>query len=627
MAVLMKDTDWVRQSFMLPANAIDAVDAVRRIFTDASLKFTDTTLGGNFAVNPPPQFCRHADLKVKGRFSGSRGMGRYYSEAIDDNSQHVHMRFGVPQFNSLTSFFTSFYDPEASVLARTGRNSGLFYYSGRVLGFVITLPLQPIIQTGRFYKFLVGEPTSKYYFLKPTMPNYWSAVQTIANGIGVNMGIIPRVFSSETDIIKESGGDYSADDIAYYHRMLPEIFAEGGGIDVYAVATRAQRLADRNRTLLTEHLEKATNNEDLQARMQEFQSTMIEDPGSTHMSAISGKAGSRGFDAYINAWKAQQAATPPGNVEDVEKEGSKSWFQSIGEFATAEARDGSQFVTFRVDYTGTASESFSSTARESDIAGAINSMSSSTRSTRFSFADGNLGDNVIAGTLESIAKGVSDVATGIADGIGVSGLAALAGRALVDIPKHWESSSFQPTRHEFTIQLRTPYGNKMSRYLNLMVPLSMILAGALPLSTGKQSYTSPFLCELYSKGRGQIRLGIIDSLTITRGVGNLGWTQDGDPLGIDVSFSVLDLSTIMHMPIASSQGVISDDTAFTDYLAVLGSLGLADQIYPTKKLRLNITRKITELKTWLSPAKQANWFMGTAPARLISSLAHSTERF
>lgn len=629
MAIDTKDTDWVRQSFMLPANSIDEVDAVRRVFSDASLKFTDTTLGGNFAINPPPQFTRHADLKVRGRFAGSRGMGRYYSEAIDDPAQHIHLRFGVPQFNSLTSFFTSFYDPEASVLARTGRNSGLFYYAGRVAGFLLTLPLQPIIQTGRFYKFLSGNPTSKFYYLKPDMPNYWTAASTLINGIAVNMGIVPKILAKDAEILQQSGGTYGRQDMAYYHEMLPELFHESGGIDLYAVATRAQRLANIQRTKLVQHMEKASNQEDLRNRMKKFQEEMLEDPGSVHMSSLGGKDGNknaRGMEAYLNAWKAQQAATPPGKVDDVEKEGSKSWFSSISEFMLAEARDGSQFVTFKVDYTGTASESFSSSARESDIAGAINSMSSSSFGARFNFADGNIGDDAVSGVLETIAATAMNTAMGIADGIGVSGLAALAGRALVDIPKQWESSQFSPTRHEFTIQLRSPYGNKMSRFLNLMVPLGMILAGALPRSTGKQSYTHPFLCELYSKGRGQIRLGIIDSLSVTRGVGNMGWTPDGEPLGIDVTFSVLDFSTVMHMPLAASPGILDDDTAYTDYLATLGSLGLSDLIYPTHKLRLNMTRFITNLKTWTSPARQANWFMGTAPARLISTIALTTSR-
>ena len=60
----LKDTDWIRQSFMLPRKSIANADSIRRTLTDARFKFTDTTLGGNFAINPPPQFTRYADLVV-----------------------------------------------------------------------------------------------------------------------------------------------------------------------------------------------------------------------------------------------------------------------------------------------------------------------------------------------------------------------------------------------------------------------------------------------------------------------------------------------------------------------------------------------------------------------------------
>jgi hypothetical protein len=87
---------------------------------------------------------------------------------------------------------------------------------------------------------------------------------------------------------------------------------------------------------------------------------------------------------------------------------------------------------------------------------------------------------------------------------------------------------------------------------NIYIPLAMIMAGALPLATGKQSYTSPFLCEVHDRGRLLTRLGIIDSLSITRGTSNLGFNNVGKAMSMEISFSVLDLSSIMSMPIRPS---------------------------------------------------------------------------
>ncbi|MCM2248804.1 hypothetical protein, partial [Klebsiella pneumoniae] len=82
-----------------------------------------------------------------------------------------------------------------------------------------------------------------------------------------------------------------------------------------------------------------------------------------------------------------------------------------------------------------------------------------------------------------------------------------------------------------------------------------ILAGALPLSNGKQTYGQPFLCEMYSRGRQNIRLGMIESVQISRGVGNMGWRPDGKMLACDVTITVKDLSKVMHMPVVRDPSI------------------------------------------------------------------------
>ena len=56
--------------------------------------------------------------------------------------------------------------------------------------------------------------------------------------------------------------------------------------------------------------------------------------------------------------------------------------------------------------------------------------------------------------LEGIASAVKDVVSGIADSLQMSGLMALSGRGLVDIPKYWESSSCSLPRMDYTIELK-----------------------------------------------------------------------------------------------------------------------------------------------------------------------------
>lgn len=705
---ILKDKDWVQNAFMIPTYAMDEKEAQKRILTDAAFKFTDTTIGGNMVMNPAPQFTRYADIKVRGRYTFSKGMGRYYSEAIDDNKQVIHMRFGVPAFTGMTTFFNSFYDPAAGYLANTGRTSKVFFNIGRVAGFAVSLAFLPLILIGsainKVWTFFVGTPNSKYYYLKPAMALYWNAVNSMCNTIAANMGIVPRIHvpgtarmstdlslserNSETD---PSGKLASAgqDMVNAFHRMMPDVYKEEGGIDIYRVSNKAQRLANKHRDGLAKALDKDGwffnvdgAEQTLRDNMRAFLKQNLVDSDSTTVTKYTNDDATQGpivkaedlsdedleaqgltreklkvdkvltgIDAYLELYlqsefgqlKSGKASAPEDATSwNAEKSGFK-------ELWLAGARDGADWVSFRVDFQGTVGESFSNNSKDSDLQSQINSMSSTGRSKRFTFSDGNLGDGAISTFLEGIGSLASDVASGAAYQLGLGGIMALSGRGLVDIPKHWESSSASLPRMDYTIELRSPYGNKMSMFQNIYMPLAMLLAGALPLSTGKQSYTSPFLVEIHSKGRASCRLGLIESMTISRGEGNLGWTDDDQPLGINVSFTVADLSTIMHMPInpgTSTIGMLAkgalnliggdvaltatsildsknfdEDNTFNDYMSVLGSLGLEDMVYGTQKLKLRATQRMLEFKSFYSMGHFAQFINGTLPSKFFSAFA------
>ena len=661
------DSDWLRQSFLLPEGAIDERDELRRTFTEATRKFTDTTLGGNYAINSPPQFTRYADRK-RHRQGPSMGMGRRYSEMIDDNAQLVNFRFGVPEYNSLLNFFTSYYNAELSLMARQGRTTGFFYGVGELIGFVVGIPLQLPILTSRVINFLMGTPRSKYYYLKPAMPLYWNAVNGIVNEIATNLALIPGVVQSKYDGKKGvfSANKITPDLIKNYNYLLPDVMRTDGGIDVYAISTRAHRLQRMwnekvvkimsqygldldNATAALQQLENETVTlPKTSKRLSEYVANYLNSgPGNStptdtsttatdNSLSFSPTTGADGASSYSDDQIKGLSEAVAAKSGGVEASGS-FWPQDPGllkktwDYINAEEQDGAQFVTFRVDNTGAASESFSNTTKESDLQQMFNSASSTARETRFSLADGN-----ITGILGSFMRAASDVAAGALEKVGLSGMLGLTGSAFVDIPKHWESSTASLPRAEFTIKLRSPYGNDMSRLQSLYVPLAMLLAGALPLSTGQQSYTSPFLCECYCRGRCQIRLGMIESLSISRGEGNLGWNRDGKPLGIDVTFSVVDMSTIMHMPLAQSVGwqsvgdisaeLFGEDSTYRDYMAVLSSMTMSSQIYQLPKLFRNVTRITANTRSFFTASHFASWLGGTKVGRFWSGFYLGADR-
>lgn len=618
--------EWIRRSFMLPSDAITEFDRKLRTSTSASGKFTDTTPGGNFAINNPPQFTRYADLKNKGRLSASKGMGRYYSEAIDDAAVNIHMRFGLPQFTSLNSFFMNFFDFSEATVANTGESPGFLFRIGQVAGFSIGLPFLPVSLLSTTYKYLTGEPSNKYYYSKPAMHLYWSAVNTIVNKIAVNMGFLGMAeresFSKDESgqAVGKNKSTLSGGDFKRFSEILPDVFKEDGLIDVFALSTRAQRIANAEMARISAALDSPMTQGKLISLGKQMEGPVTDPGGITY---------SQYMEKYHASELSKEVITE-GKGADVRN----NWKEEFMNAATADLQDGGNWVTFRVQTAKEVSESFSNEIGESAIAQKINSTASGGRDKRFSVSGGNLGDGEgLLGMMGSMVEGLigmgKDLLTGTLDGLGMAGVSIMAGSANIDIPKHWKDSSVEMPKQSYKMELRTPYGNPLSVLLNLYIPLAMILAGTIPISTGRNSYTSPFLCELYSQGRCQTKLGMITSLNITRGTSNAGWSVSQKlPLGIDIDFTVSDMSSIMHMPLSNRWKLLDDETtAFDNYMNVLGSLTLNEQVYIGEKFKRNMSHVYARLKKYSSPHYWGSVaFKAGQSGDILSGLANFMER-
>jgi hypothetical protein len=287
---------------------------------------------------------------------------------------------------------------------------------------------------------------------------------------------------------------------------LPDIFSKDGGIDILAVANRAQRMKRLLETAMHEALEQADSFEGF---VQKLDQTYVEN-----------SKPKLGIKDYVEKWatlkiaevnkdsNSQVEETLRVNKDDKEVESPNDW----GSFLEAELDDGLAWASFKVESTGPISESFGNSFTESDLAQKMNDMSAKSKAFYFATAGGN-----VAEAANAVITAGADFIKGALDSFSASGLVALAGSAFVNIPKHWENSTAQMPRTTYTMKLVAPYGNTISRIINIDVPLVMLLVAALPKSAGKQAYTWPFLIELYDRGRQQTRLGMIDSLTVTRG--------------------------------------------------------------------------------------------------------------
>lgn len=693
------DKDWVKTSFMIGDDQLNTYDEIgyylakNRYWSSAGNKFVDTRLGGNIGINPRPQFTRYADVRNPGRLQsrsrksgnsglrtdvtvgsvkGNLGMGRYYSEAIDDPSQVIYMRFGVPEYNTLTNFFSRAFDGQVSKIVKNGRVP-LAYTAGKTVGSIglflafpgAVLTLWGIKTLQRYF----GEPSYKYYNLKPTMHYYWGTVTNLVETIAVNAGFVPKIFADDANAGQVVGRPYKIDPgyLQQLSEIAPDIFPEykednntlipGSMLDMYKITNRAQRLANYMFKKEYEELDK-TSPTDYTGYVRKvlngngyITNSFIDEPdGSPTLSAfinnfVIGKGGnniyadkgdkSDGFEmnprrrnlTEKEIKENETKGTVISEEDQAEAEKDKAGFM---EYFNAEIRDGAQFAAFRVDHTGPVSESFSNATMESSVSQSLNSASSSARSASFSFMGGNVGGGIIGEAVQGAVGAVTDTALGFLSGVtaGFSDqlMAMLSGSGYIDIPKTWQNSNASLPRTNYTMSLVSPYGNVYSIMQNIYIPLCMLLAGALPRSTGKASYGPPFICQIFDKGRQQIKLGIIENLSITRGTSNLPFNLNGLSLAIDVSFTVADLSSIMHMPMGSgglfaSNVEMDSDNIISDYLAVLGGQDLNSQMYAFPRMKNRLAKDYLRVGRLTSPAYWASavndTMMNTFPLNVV----------
>lgn len=732
-----KDKDWVRASFMLAVNRWNPLKGNLNqknkdwlYFTTANYKVGNTSLGGNYCINSMAQYTHTCDIPRGGLdiskmaannisdASMGGGMGRYYSESIDDWSTKVSFRFGVPEYKGLITFFTSFYDSGAAMLGRSGRLfQGLFYTGAKIIASLVALPLTIMVWVGEAVQWLANRPSTRYYNLKPAMALYWQRVNLIANMMAANMGLIPRGGESSAnadgapmDPRFDAGNGEIKGSYAYdqFREHYPGMFMEKGGIDIFFLANKFSRMHhERNdiiRKLMSDnsndwskglkddidkhianftYTEKAIPGKTLEDYLELYHQNRFgfadpDDPDFNGQDALSKVIAERmqsnadtdpesqnsvntiagGGEGELSEG-AQGEEVPEGGdagglepgaqvlmddankdsllwpilVEDESSDGTVlgtaykkigGWAENYAAYAKDIAKDGGQWINFRVDTVKTVDESFTNNVGPSEIQGKINGMSSSVAGLRFGLSDFKTGAPVV----DSVISGIRDTLTGIADGLHIGGLAALMGAGYVDIPQRWMDSAASMPTASYTIKCRPAYGNIMSRFLNMHVVIACLLAGSLPISYGRHSYGSPMLCEFYVQGKNQSRLAMITSLSITRGEGNLGWSKDGEFLGCDIAFEVTDLSSVMHAPIdtgmqvlGSFRWIMSDDNVFNDYMSVLSNLSIAEMTYSWEKIKLNWKKYRTTQQNFFSASRVAMAAGDTSLGRMYRKMS------
>ena len=239
-------------------------------------------------------------------------------------------------------------------------------------------------------------------------------------------------------------------------------------------------------------------------------------------------------------------------------------------------------IPFFLDSSDSISESFSNSTTESALAGMANGYSSEVN--EINFLTGTDGSGMLAeikaaleSSTENVTKALSNVDKAIAGDsilgrLAESLLPIVTGGKLV-FPSLWADSSYSKS-YSINLKLRSPDPDPVSIFLNIYMPLILLISMAAPRQTGNSanSYKAPFLVRAVYRSVFNCNLGIISSISIDKG-GDHKWNILGHPTSADVSIQIDDLYSTMF--ISKNVGIINN-TVQLDYLANMAGLNMIE---------------------------------------------------
>lgn len=614
--------------------------------------YQDTRVGSNDALNCLWQFNRDDDIlhnvSVVSTHSGTKiGLSRVYSNTTQTNQQIAYFTFGVPYYSSILHFHKNAFDEKLITINQQGYDSdegsrklGELFGEGLVLLVAIRiLPFKLFYEISK--KSANNYKINRFYELRGRMQLYYKYVDSmlahwlVASGLyGNNLSIVGLSDKLVADpnclplALRLTGAS------------IWEIVsrkAVNAGVYIYDKKKRAKIIEESlygvKATPLRYRAEKDSrikfSAEELASGMDSVANNTLYSNAEQSMYAGTASDQESLYALQVMSDTVQFYTNKINKLGFTYKDETLAYEDDHGSWATVFAKSAlgaTQFIGFRVDKSTDASESFSNSTSPSAFAENFNAKVKEVASQSIDM--GIKGASADDSWVGSLVEDIKSIGVGILEGlkaidfIGLTDLAnAVMTGAFIDIPEQYSGSDFNKS-HSLSFQLRSPYGDKVSIYQSIIVPLFCILAGALPRAGGANSYVQPFLCRVYCKGMFAIPMGIIDSISIKRGDSEFGWTYDNIPTCVDVNISIKDMSPIMYMMIndAAFSDILGSDSAFNEYLLTLSGVGLFERISQIQRvLRGMIYTAHTVRNRYFNPVYWSHSVSQYSPIQFVAS--------
>ena len=269
-------------------------------------------------------------------------------------------------------------------------------------------------------------------------------------------------------------------------------------------------------------------------------------------------------------------------------------------------------IPFYIESDTQISESFSNDVTDSSLTGIVDSVSDLGREAMFVLGYGNSALNAGIDWLsktdnpDAVRQDIVDKFGNMANGNGfisnvISNLTSVATGGRLIFPKIWSDSGFGRS-YDVTIKLRSPDMDNFSIYCNIIAPFLHLLCLVLPrqIQDNPNGFYSPFIVHAIYKGFFNVDMGIISSMSVSKGDTGL-WNADGIPCSIDVNLTITDLYENISMTGTTATNWAYDtldNTCFMDYIANLCGINIyLPEVARTLRMWLvnNVTNRAADM--------------------------------
>ena len=233
---------------------------------------------------------------------------------------------------------------------------------------------------------------------------------------------------------------------------------------------------------------------------------------------------------------------------------------------------GFQYVRFYVDSNTSINESTSNNTQKSVVESTLDRGSDMAK--ELSFLLGAADAQNLGAAQAAMGNALMDGAAATSGGFMgrlLSSVGTVVSGSNMIFPEIWTENSYAKS-YQISVDLLSPYGDRESIYLNVIVPMMHLLALSLPRQSSSNSYGAPFLVKASSKGWFSCEMGVIDGLSIEK-IGD-SWSVDGLPTHVRVEFSIKDLYSALMMSPSDRPLHFFNNQSLINFLAVNAGVDL-----------------------------------------------------